>query len=303
MAGLVIALVVIFTAGGTTKDAESGSDASVRKAMTAAGCTFVSKAPLPPKPDFRQLPPGRADAHDQGQMEHVPPSGGSHYPLWAVWGFYTQPVNPRQVVHNLEHGGVVLWWGPDVPGSTISELRSFYNASPTGMFGTPIAGLGNKVAISAWTGDPARYYRNGYHGIGHLAVCPGFDKQAFTTFRDAYRGHGPGGCTTGSGSGREPDRRAIHYAATKRLAETNGGYEPALAAATKNLGDRVEITIRDNGTGVLLDVKEKMFNPFFTTKPAGEGTGLGLSISYDIIVKQHGGSIEVETQARRVHRN
>ena len=80
------------------------------------------------------------------------------------------------------------------------------------------------------------------------------------------------------------------YAATKRGAETNGGdYEPTLATATKNRGDRVEITIRDN-------VKEKMFNPFFTTKPAGEGTGLGLSISHDIVVKQHGGSIEVETQ-------
>jgi signal transduction histidine kinase len=87
------------------------------------------------------------------------------------------------------------------------------------------------------------------------------------------------------------------YAATKRGAETNGGnYEPTLVAATKNLGDRVEITIRDNGTGIPLDVTEKMFNPFFTTKPAGEGTGLGLSISHDIIVKQHGGSIEVDTQ-------
>ena len=87
------------------------------------------------------------------------------------------------------------------------------------------------------------------------------------------------------------------YAATKRRAETNGGdYEPTLAAATKNRGDRVEITIRDNGTGIPVDVKEKMFNPFFTTKPAGEGTGLGLSISHDIVVKQHGGSIEVETQ-------
>jgi signal transduction histidine kinase len=85
------------------------------------------------------------------------------------------------------------------------------------------------------------------------------------------------------------------YAASKRFAETNGGYEPTLAATTKNLGDRVEIAIRDNGTGIPLDVKEKMFNPFFTTKPAGEGTGLGLSISHDIIVKQHGGSIEVET--------
>jgi signal transduction histidine kinase len=87
------------------------------------------------------------------------------------------------------------------------------------------------------------------------------------------------------------------YAATKRRAETNSGdYEPTLAAATKNCGDRVEITIRDNGTGIPADVKEKMFNPFFTTKPAGEGTGLGLSISHDIIVKQHGGSIEVHTQ-------
>jgi signal transduction histidine kinase len=87
------------------------------------------------------------------------------------------------------------------------------------------------------------------------------------------------------------------YAAIKRGAELNGGdYEPTLAASTKDLGDRVEIRIRDNGTGMTPDVKEKMFNPFFTTKPTGEGTGLGLSISHDIIVKQHGGSIEVETQ-------
>ena len=87
------------------------------------------------------------------------------------------------------------------------------------------------------------------------------------------------------------------YAATKRKADTNGGnYEPTLAAATKNLGDSVEIRIRDNGTGIPPEVKERMFNPFFTTKPVGEGTGLGLSISHDIIVKQHGGSIEVDTR-------
>jgi GAF domain-containing protein len=87
------------------------------------------------------------------------------------------------------------------------------------------------------------------------------------------------------------------YAANRRRAEVNrGAYEPTLTAATKNLGDRVEITIRDNGTGIPLEVKEKMFNPFFTTKPAGEGTGLGLSISHDIIVKQHAGTIEVNTK-------
>jgi two-component system, NtrC family, sensor kinase len=88
------------------------------------------------------------------------------------------------------------------------------------------------------------------------------------------------------------------YAAAKRSAEGNGGdYEPTLTAATKSLGDRVEIRIRDNGTGIPPDVKEKMFNPFFTTKPAGEGTGLGLSISHDIVVKQHGGVIEVDTRS------
>ena len=87
------------------------------------------------------------------------------------------------------------------------------------------------------------------------------------------------------------------YAATKRKGEANSdGHEPTLAAATKNLGDSVEIRIRDSGSGIPPEVKEKMFNPFFTTKPAGEGTGLGLSLSYDIVVKQHAGSIDVDTQ-------
>jgi two-component system, NtrC family, sensor kinase len=87
------------------------------------------------------------------------------------------------------------------------------------------------------------------------------------------------------------------YAVTKRKAEFgNSGYEPRLSATTRNLGNTVEIRIRDNGVGIPAEVKERMFNPFFTTKPAGEGTGLGLSMSHDIIVKQHGGTIDVETE-------
>ena len=85
------------------------------------------------------------------------------------------------------------------------------------------------------------------------------------------------------------------YAATKRAA-ANGGLEPKLKAATRDLGDKVEIRIRDNGVGIPSEIREKIFNPFFTTKPAGEGTGLGLSMSHDIVVKQHGGTIEVATE-------
>lgn len=85
------------------------------------------------------------------------------------------------------------------------------------------------------------------------------------------------------------------YATHKRQEHEPNGYEPTLTAATRSLGDRVEIRIRDNGVGIPDDVKAKMFNPFFTTKPAGEGTGLGLSLSHDIIVKQHGGAIDVAT--------
>jgi signal transduction histidine kinase len=86
------------------------------------------------------------------------------------------------------------------------------------------------------------------------------------------------------------------YAATKRKEAGETSFEPTLSATTKSLGNRVEIRIRDNGTGIPMEVKEKMFNPFFTTKPAGEGTGLGLSMSHDIVVKQHGGKIDVDTE-------
>jgi signal transduction histidine kinase len=86
------------------------------------------------------------------------------------------------------------------------------------------------------------------------------------------------------------------YATAKRKESAVDAFEPTLRAETKNLGDKLEIRIRDNGTGIPSEVKEKMFNPFFTTKPAGEGTGLGLSMSHDIVVNQHGGTIDVNTE-------
>ncbi|HVC52625.1 MAG TPA: GAF domain-containing protein [Stellaceae bacterium] len=87
------------------------------------------------------------------------------------------------------------------------------------------------------------------------------------------------------------------YAAHKRAqASGDGAYRPTLRVATRDAGNAVEIAIRDNGTGIPADIRDRLFQPFFTTKPTGEGTGLGLSISYDIITQQHGGTIAVASE-------
>jgi two-component system NtrC family sensor kinase len=87
------------------------------------------------------------------------------------------------------------------------------------------------------------------------------------------------------------------YATAKRHCDGAGtGFRPTLKVVTRELGDAVEVRVRDNGTGIAPEVRDKLFQPFVTTKPTGEGTGLGLSISYDIVTQQHGGTIEVESR-------
>ena len=87
------------------------------------------------------------------------------------------------------------------------------------------------------------------------------------------------------------------YAARQRQAREAAGFEPTLTVGTRELDGAVEIKVRDNGVGIPAEIRDKLFQPFFTTKPTGEGTGLGLSISYDIVTQQHGGSITVDSQA------
>jgi len=86
------------------------------------------------------------------------------------------------------------------------------------------------------------------------------------------------------------------YAADKRRRETrDASFRPLLRVSTHDLGNEVEIRVRDNGTGIPPEFRDRLFEPFFTTKPTGEGTGLGLSISYDIVARQHGGTITVDS--------
>jgi signal transduction histidine kinase len=86
------------------------------------------------------------------------------------------------------------------------------------------------------------------------------------------------------------------YAADKRRREAGDSFRPVLKVTTRGLGDAIEVKVRDNGIGIAPEVRERLFQPFFTTKPTGEGTGLGLSISYDIVTQQHGGTIEVDSR-------
>ncbi len=87
------------------------------------------------------------------------------------------------------------------------------------------------------------------------------------------------------------------YAATRRARNgADPAFMPTLKVTTRDIGEAVEIHVRDNGIGISADIRDKLFQPFFTTKPTGEGTGLGLSITYDIITQQHGGSIAVDSK-------
>lgn len=168
--GIVIAVIALRSGG------KSG-DTGVAAAMRAAGCTLKTA-------------PAKSRKHVSSPTANVkhntdPPSNGTHYFQPAIWDFYTSPANPLQVLHNEEHGGVIIWWGNKVPAATVDKLRAFYTSSPNGMVGTPYPSLGSKVALTAWTAP------SGGLGEGHLAVCPTFDEKAFAAFRDAYRGKGP----------------------------------------------------------------------------------------------------------------
>ena len=207
LAGAVIVIAVL-ASGGSARAAPARRAPRLR-CLRPAAPTATSSRFLPKKdPTNYHADVPSLTTPTKGLWSTNPPSGGAHYGLWAVWDFYTDPVNPRQVVHNEEHGGVIIWYGPDVSQATVNKLRSFYNEQTTGVLATPYPALGSKIALTAWTGNPTDYYRkvNGsiYYGIGHIAVCPSFNEKAFVAFRDAYRGKGPEGIplssdTAGSG--------------------------------------------------------------------------------------------------------
>jgi Protein of unknown function (DUF3105) len=156
---VVVAVLLATALGG-------GSDAS---ALAAAGCvqeTFTSQG----RQHVTQLEPGF-------KYNSFPPTSGPHNPRPAIWNVYDDPVRPLFLVHNLEHGGIVVQYGDEVPEATVAEIRNWYaNTDRTGIVVAPLPGLKGKVALTAWT---------------KLATCPGFDQEALDAFVDLHRFNGP----------------------------------------------------------------------------------------------------------------
>lgn len=169
LAAAVAVLVVVGVVIGVALTRGGSGGAGVAKTLAATGCTFKTY-------------PNLGQRHVQSLTAKVdynsfPPTSGPHYFQPAPWDFYEEAIDSQvRVVHNLEHGGIVVQWGSRVPSSTVEQLRSFWQDSPNAMLMAPLPRLGNKIALTAWT---------------HLAACTRFNENAFKAFRDAYRAKGP----------------------------------------------------------------------------------------------------------------
>ncbi len=177
-----VAVVVI--AGVALALASGGGDGpgDARPALEAAGCTLETKAALEGVHSITS-PDGTSD-----EWNTDPPTSGPHYEVPVIWGSYTEPVNQAQLVHNLEHGGVAIQYGDEVPAETVQQLESFVADNPRGTVLAPRPSLGDQIALGAWVTESANEPEK---GTAFLAKCSAFDQEAFDSFLDAYQFRGP----------------------------------------------------------------------------------------------------------------
>jgi len=171
---LAVVLGVLFFSGG-------GKDE--RATLVSAGCTLEVKPAL--KGEHTLQPTATSD-----KWNTDPPTSGPHNVQPAVYGIYEDSVSLAQTVHNLEHGAIVIHYGPDVPGADMQELRNFYNDDPNGLLVAPLSKLGGKIALTAWTTE-GTLSGTGGNGKGFVATCPKFEADVFSSFVDEHRFKGP----------------------------------------------------------------------------------------------------------------
>jgi len=181
LAALAIVLAVVFLAGG--------GDGGERAALEDAGCTLQSFPALANKSDHSDVP----TLTTKPKWNSSPPTSGPHNGQTAVWGSYDALVPLVQTTHNLEHGGVIIHYGPDVPAAEVDSLRTWYNETddPNGIVISPLATNGGKITFSAWTAPDASTAGTRDRGRGFLASCTTFDEGALSSFLDEHRYMGP----------------------------------------------------------------------------------------------------------------
>ena len=185
---LAAVLVLAAVTGAAAFFLVGGDDSkskSVAQAMRDAGCTYRVFDGVPAGPHIPN------PAATPKAWNSFPPTSGPHYAQWVIWGEYDEPVRLAQAVHNLEHGGIVMYYGSDVPDEEITKLRSFYRSDPTAMLLSPLPRLGDKIAVTAWYAPTKDGRAVVDESQGILAECTQFDQNAFESFRDAYRFQGP----------------------------------------------------------------------------------------------------------------
>jgi hypothetical protein len=168
-AAIIVAAAAVGIAMAVGGGGDGGEEAeAVSPVYTQAGCTYVNRPSM-----------GRQHVNElQSDFEYntEPATSGPHFGVPAIWNAYDQPVEEIRLVHNLEHGGVIVQYGDDIPEEDVNAIIAWYRPDPNGIIVAPNPDLGSEVALTAWT---------------QLLRCPGFDEAAFTKFREDYRFNGP----------------------------------------------------------------------------------------------------------------
>jgi hypothetical protein len=170
----VAALFFLVGSGGGGVD-----EAAVRAKLVAAGCRLQA-VPADEGADHSVTDPGGSS----GQWNTDPPTNGPHFIQAAIFGEYDEPLEAARVVHNLEHGGVFIQYGDDVPEETVTRLKEFYSDNKTGTIMAPLPRLGDEFALGAWVAE-------GAEPRGYVARCTAFDEAAVSSFFDEFQFRGP----------------------------------------------------------------------------------------------------------------
>jgi hypothetical protein len=193
LAAIVLATALLTACGGSDEAAEApaaepdaaASPAPAEPAATEPAAAEPATATTTAQPATAECSredfPSQGANHVEGlpsdfEYNSFPATSGPHAASWVIWNPYTDPLPELNLVHNLEHGGIVVQFGPGVPEADLQAVSEWYIEDPVALILAPLPELGDRIAATAWT---------------HLLTCDGFDEEAFTAFRDEFRFNGP----------------------------------------------------------------------------------------------------------------